>query len=528
MSRTGLVATGHHLASQVGVDILKQGGNAFDSAVAISATLSVILPQMTALGGDAFALLHNGKTGKVMALNASGPSPKAASSEKFLEKGLTQIPPNGFSSVSVPGLVDCWGKILKEYGSMKLRDLLKPAIAIAKGGFPIHDGLSRAIEKFKAKLAIDPVSSQVFLHNGIPLQPGEILIQKDLAHSLEIIATEGVRSFYKGSIAQKIINQSHKLDGLLAEEDLANYQSEWKKPLSVTYRDYIVFENPPVSQGHILLQELNVVEGFDLTQFTQNSANSIHLMVEAKKLAFADRLQYTTDPEFAKIPLDRMLSKEYANTRRTQIDMNKTITNVSPGKFDSKGDTTYFSVVDKAGNGISFIQSLFQGFGSGVTVKGTGILLNDRMTGFSLENSHVNRLEPGKKTTHTLNTYLIMKNGHLRMIGGSPGGDDQVQVGLQVITNILDYHMNVQEAIEAPRWSSRPGTHPGEEKLPYELWVEDRIPSDIQNGLVRKGHTVKEKYGWSFGSVKSIVVDEKNYILSGGADPRRDGYAIGL
>jgi gamma-glutamyltranspeptidase/glutathione hydrolase len=277
-----------------------------------------------------------------------------------------------------------------------------------------------------------------------------------------------------------------------------------------------------------LLEELNLVEGFNLAETGHNTADSIHLMVEAKKLAFADRVQYLGDPDFVHVPLDVLLSKEYADRRRAQIDVKMAKRTAPVGEsLDEEGETTYFCVVDKDGNAVSFIQSIFHSFGSGVMIEGTGVLLNNRMHSFSLQNHHANKLEPGKKTAHTLNTYMIMQDGEPFMVGGTPGADDQVQVNLQVIANVMDYGMNVQEAIEAPRWSSKPGTTPGEEAYPYELWIEDRIPSEVRNQLVKKGHEVKTTHGWSFGGVQAIIIDRNGRTLMGGADPRRDGYAIG-
>jgi len=528
ISRNGLVASGHYIASLIGIEILRQGGTAFDGAIATSAALSVVMPNMTGLGGDAFALLYNAQDGKIEAMNASGPAPKAASREFFLERKFTQIPKEGILGVSVPGLVDCWEKISEKYGTMKLQELLKPAIDLARQGFPVYPKLSQAIKESSSKLLRDESSREIFFKGGRPLQSGEMLVQRELAQTFEKIAAEGTDSFYKGDIARLIGGHSARLGGLLKEEDLADYEAAWREPISTTYREYRVFENPPVSQGHILLEELNLVEDFNLAELGHNTADSIHVMVESKKLAFADRIQYLGDPDFVDVPLEKLLSKEYARKRRAQIDMSKAAEHVSKNQSEPKGgETTYFAIADKHGNTLSFIQSLFHQFGSGVTVKGAGMLLNDRMTGFSLEKDHPNRLEPGKKTAHTLNTYIIMKGEDLFMLGGTPGADDQVQVNLQVIVNILDYKMNVQQAIEAPRWSSKPGTAPAEEKSPYELWVEERIPIDIRDQLTKKGHKVKVTGEWSFGGSQAIVIDHDNMVLMGGADPRRDGYAIG-
>ncbi len=528
MSRNGLVAAGHHLASLAGLDILMKGGNAFDSAIATSAVLSVVRPHMTGLGGDAFALLFNSKKGNVEALNASGPAPKAATRQFFLDKGLTRIPLYGIHSVSVPGIVGCWDEISKKYGTIGLRELLKSAIQYASQGFPVYPSLSSAIKEAAGKLANDPSAKKIFLWNGgAPLQ-GEILIQGDLARTLDMIASEGAQSFYHGGIAKRIAEYSQKKSGLLTEDDLAGYQSVSKPPICTSYRGYTVLEQPPVSQGLILLEELNLVEGFDLAELGHNTTESIHVMVEAKKLAFADRLRYLGDPDFVKLPMETLLSKEYAGKRRVLIDPDRAITTTAKAGIDStEGDTTYFSIVDRDGNAVSFIQSVFSSFGSGVIVEGTGVTLNNRMSAFSLKSDHPNRLDPKKKTIHTLNTYMIMRDDSLFMVGGTPGVDDQVQTNLQVIANILDYQMNVQEAIEAPRWSSRPGTMPGEENQPYELHIEDRISPQVRHDLVKKGHDVKVSAGWSFAGAQAIVLDHSTKVLMGGADPRRDGYAIG-
>lgn len=528
MSKNGLVAAGHHLASLAGIDILMKGGNAFDSAIATSAVLSVVRPHMTGLGGDAFALLFNAQSGSVEALNASGPAPKAASRQFFLDKGLTRIPLHGIYSVSVPGIVGCWGEISEKYGTIGLQELLKPAIQYASRGFPVYPSLSLAIREAADRLENDRSAREIFLRNGRAPLPGEILLQGDLARTLDMIASKGTKSFYQGDIAKLIAEHFQKQNGLLTQDDLADYHSVWKPPIRTSYRGYTVLEQPPVSQGLILLQELNLVERFDLAKLGHNTADSIHVMVEAKKLAFADRIGYLGDPDFVKVPLETLLSKEYAAKRSALIDVDRAMATTAKAEIDNMdGDTTYFAIVDRNGNAVSLIQSIFHSFGSGVVVDGTGVALNNRLSAFSLKSDHPNRLDPEKKTVHTLNSHMIMTDDSLFMVGGTPGADDQVQTNLQVIANILDYGMNVQEAIEAPRWSSRPGTMPGEENLPYELHVEDRISPQVRDGLVKKGHDVKVSGGWSFAGAQAIIIDQSNKVLMGGADPRRDGYAIG-
>ncbi len=528
LSKNGLVTAGHHLASLVGVNVLESGGNAFDSAIATSAVLSVVRPHMGALGGDAFALLYRGNNGKIEALNASGPAPLSASRDWFLEKGQTSIPTQGISAVSVPGLADSWAAISEKYGTMDLHQLLGPAVKYAKEGFPVYAKLRLAIKEANQKLSIDPPAAGIFLRPGRALLQGELLLQTDLAKTLEQIARDP-RAFYEGSIARTIAEHSRELGGQLGADDLADYRSAWMPTICTSYRGYLVHEQPPVSQGHVLLQELNIVGGFDLARLRHNTADSIHIMVEAKKLAFADRLRYLSDPDFVKIPMEMLLSEEHAAEQREQITTSKTITTKEPREQADRsgGETTYFSIVDKHGNAVSFIQSIMSSFGSGVVVDGTGIVLNNRLSAFSLQSNHPNRLEPGKRTAHTLNSYMVMNDGNLFMVGGTPGLDDQIQVNLQVISNVIDHHMNVQEAIEAPRWSSKPGTSPGTENDSYELWLENRIPLNVRDELVGRGHLVKMSSGWSFGGVQAILIDCENRVLMGGADPRRDGYAIG-
>jgi len=526
MCKNGLVASGHHLASLSGVKILIEGGNAIDAAIATSAVLCVVRPHMTGIGGDAFMLIYSAENDELKALNASGPAPLTATREYFLNQGMKTIPSTGMLSVSVPGIVDSWVKAYERYGTMSLAKVLQPAIEYAESGFPVYPRLSASITSNISKLLLYPSSAKIFLRDGRALEPGENLLQKDLAKTLKKIAQGS--DFYRGEIASAIAKFSQENHGLLSEEDLERYQSRWYAPISTTYRDYKVFEQPPVSQGHILLQELSIVEGFDLAKLGHNTAEAIHVMVEAKKLAFADRINYLSDPDFVTIPLKKLLSKEHAAKQRARINMTQAMSKPVPhGNLKFEGDTTYFAVVDRERNAVSFIQSLFQTFGSGVVVENTGILLNDRMTGFSLEPDHVNRLEPGKKTAHTLNNYLVFKEDRPFMLGGTPGADDQVQINLQVIANVIDYRMFIQQAIEAPRWSSHPGTAPTEEAYPYTLWVEDRITPEVRTALEEKGHRIKVVDGWSIGGAQGIVIDQTRQILMGGADPRRDGYVIG-
>ena len=528
MGTNGMVASAHPLASQAGIRMLMQGGNAIDAAVATAAVLNVVEPEMSGLGGDAFLLIFMKKKNELRALNGTGAAPYEAKREFFLNDG---IPRKGIRSVSTPGALDSWMTALETYGTMTLKQVFQPAIEYAEEGFPITERLAQAIQTESTNFSLYPTSSKIFLKYGNTPKAGQILIQKDLAGTFKKIADGGREAFYKGEIAKEIIRFSKEQGGLLSERDFAEQRSRWDEPISTTYRGYTVHEFPPNSSGHILLQELNIVELFDMKQLGHYTADSIHMMVEAKKLAFADRERYNADPEYTDIPLKEMISKEYARKQVTRIQMNLAATEIPPGNpRKASSDTTYFAVVDKEGNAVSHIQSLNMLFGSGVVAGNTGILLNNRMTYWHLEESHVNRLEPGKRVRHTMNPPMVFKDGKLFMVFGTPGGDYQVQTNLQVLTNVIDFGMDIQEAIEAPRWRSDvSGTltnypHTGE----TALIMEDRVPPDVREDLARKGHLIRVVGGWEGGcNAQGIIIDPESGALMGGSDPRRASYTIG-
>ena len=548
MGRNGMVCSGHPLASQAGIQILQKGGNAIDAAIAIGACLNVVEPMMSGIGGDGFIMVYMKDSDELRVINASGKSPMAATREMYLATG---IPHKGITSVLVPGLLAGWYEAHKRFGLLPWSQILDPSIELAECGFPVSNILSNAISEDNL-LCSFPTSKDIYTRNGIPLQPGEILYQKDLARTFRLISKEGPETFYSGEVGSKIATFSKEQGGILSLQDLRDHEILWQDPISTTYRDYVVYEAPPNSSGHVLLQELNLAETFDIKNMGFNTMESIHMMVEAKKLAFADREAYMADPDFVDIPIDGLLSKEYARERAKQIDPERAAFNVrcgSPWKFQ-KGlnpprsiksvgtpleDTTCFVVVDRWGNSVSQLQSLQSAFGSSLVARDTGILLNNRMSYWHLEKDHVDVLEPGKRVRHTMNPVMVFKKAsnqgrELVLVCGTPGADTQVQTNFQVISHVLDFGMNVVEAVEAPRWRSlQDGTESNyPHRVPDQLLLERRYSDDIRNALMIKGHEVKVIGDWAAtGSEMMIFVDQYAGALHGGADPRRDGYSIG-
>jgi len=571
VAKNGVVAASQPLAVAAGLNVLQQGGNFVDAAIATSAVLCVVEPFASHVGGDAFVIVYDGKTGQTTALNASGAAPQAATPDRFPQG----IPLRGMAAVSVPGLVDAWAELLSRWGTRPLADLLEPAIGYAGEGFPAGYRYARVFHDQAPLLHTFP-NTAAALTGGVTPQPGSIIRQPDLAWTLRQIAQGGRDAFYLGPIMERIVQFSRENAGLFAPEDFAAHRTQITEPIRTTYRGYTVHGQPPVSQGHILLQQLNLVEGFDLAARGHNSADTIHLQVEAKKLAFADRAAYLGDPNFVRVPMETLLSKEYADRRRTQIDPRRAAAHVSAGMIDH--DTTYFCVADREGNAVSFIQSVFWGFGSAVVADGTGVLFNNRMTGFSLDPASPNVLQPGKRPAHTLNAYLVTKEGkfsppaaledteghrgnteqsmgkreendpqmnadyrrlqaeeqkiaveRLAFVGGTPGGDIQVQSNLQVICNVIDFGLNPQEAIEAARWQhggsvGAPGETPSE-----VLAIEERVGEETRAELARRGHNVSALGPWAHGSsYQLIAVQPESGAYLAGSDPRCDGHAAGF
>jgi gamma-glutamyltranspeptidase/glutathione hydrolase len=539
-----MVVAGHPLASLAGIMALQRGGNAVDAAIAVAAALNVVEPQMSGIGGDGYLMIYHRGRNTVEVVNATGAAPLAATAEEY-QGG---IPMKGIRSVSVPGLLDGWMEAHARHGRLRLPDLFAPAIGWADNGFPISQRLAENIAADPALIST-PSSRVIFAPEGRPLKAGEVLYQHDLARTFARLAREGADVFYRGDIAAALARCSEANGGLLTLRDLAQHRTRWQEPISTAYHDYTVFEAPPNSSGIVLLQMLNLIEAFDLSRYEWNSAASIHLMVEAKKLAFADREQFLADPEWVEVPVEGLLRKEYARERATLIAPDRAAAAVEPGdpwRYQPRGrpssvrrrggetpareDTTCFVVVDGEGSAVSALQSLQSAFGSTLVAEGTGILLNNRMTYWHLNADHVDCLEPGKRVRHTMNPVMAFRDGKLRLVFGTPGADTQTQTNLQVFTHVVDFGLSVQEAVEAPRW--RHLQSPTESAVPHrcedQLQIEGRFGAPVAEGLTARGHRVVKIGDWAgVGSQVMIAVDPEAGVLQGGADPRRDAYAIG-
>ncbi|MFQ5711251.1 MAG: gamma-glutamyltransferase [Candidatus Geothermarchaeales archaeon] len=523
MSRNGMVATSQPLAAQAGVRMLLEGGNAIDAAIAASAALNVVEPMSTGIGGDLFALIYLAGSKRVRALNASGRSPYAANLDYFSQRGLREIPLSGMMPVTVPGTVDGWATMLEEHGTMGLPEVLRPAIEYAEDGFPVTEVISALWRGSVSLLAAHPSSAKAYLIDGRAPLPGEVFKQPDLAKTLRMIADGGRDVFYRGEIAEVIIRFSQENGGLLSLRDFAEHTSTWVEPISTDYRGYDVYECPPNDQGLTVLLALNIVEGFDLALMEHNSAEHLHPLIEALKLAFADAQEYVADPDFAEIPIGGLLSKAYADEQRARIDEGRAAGEVLAGVPPSQGDTVYITVVDEHRNAVSLMNSLFWGFGSGMVVEGTGICLHNRGALFSLDADHRNRLEPHKRPYHTIIPSMVLKDDELFMSFGVMGGFMQPQGQLQVLVNILDFGMNVQSALDAPRFRYVAGR---------QVSVEEGIGESTRRNLSKRGHeivpleTTPMSLG-GFGGGQVIMVDPAGVLLAG-SDPRKDGFAIGF
>ena len=521
LGANGMVSCGHHLAALSGVNILREGGNAVDAALAAAFVMSVVKPEASGPGGDLFALVYMKKTGKVEAINSSGPAPAKASIDYFRERGLKAIPQSGALSIAVPGAVDGWLELHKKYATKEVPHLMRDAIRIAHEGFPIAQEFVESIEEFSSEF---PWVDRCYRQPLGKVGPGKTLRQKGLGDALEKIAQKGRDGFYAGEVADNICATVKAEGGILTLEDLQPTVCHWLEPLSSTYRDALVFEQPPVSQGFMVLEMLNIAEGWRFNDDSMSRADMLHYQVAAKKLAFEDRIRYLEDPRFGDPKISTLISKEYAAKRRELVDnvMNRPSANVA----NQSSDTTYLCAADRDGNAISLIQSVFAPFGSRIIAGDSGVVMNNRLCSFGLDPSKANSLKPGKRPAHTLNTYMIFRADEVFAIGGSPGADEQPQTNFQIIHDLVDLHMDPQSAVEVPRWSHQPGTPP-RDQLPEALRVEEGFDAATLDGLRRKGHKISVVDRWSFGSAKVIVRDDENGCWLGGADPRRLAYALG-
>jgi len=519
LARNGMVATSQPLAAQAGLRILQQGGNAVDAAVATAAVLAVVEPMMTGPGGDMFAIVSTAK-GELAGINGSGFSPAAANIEFFRQRKLQQIPIRGPFSVSIPGAVDGWATLLDKYGTLGFAEVLAPAIEYAENGFPVSEIVaSDWSSPLNEALFADKEFARAYYQDGKPPAHGDVFVNKPLAETLRKIATGGRDAFYKGDIARRIVERLNKLGWPVTMDDLARQHSDWVEPISTTYKGYRLYELPPNGQGMAALEMLNILEADDLRSLGHNSADYLHLLIEAKRLAFADLDAWLADPERARLPVERIISKEYGREQRKRIDRGRAAKDVKTGVDERvefltrNGDTVYLTVVDKDRNVVSFINSIFWQFGSGVVVPDTGIILQNRGALFSLDPEHPNRVEPRKRPFHTIIPAMVFRDGKPWMSFGVMGGDMQPQGHVQVLLNMLEFGMNVQDAADAPRFRHSPVDG---------LALESGIDTTAITELTRRGHTV----GWRpgiFGGYQAIQIDWERGVLLGGSDSRKDG-----
>lgn len=526
IAQNGMVATSQPLATQVGLDILKNGGNAIDAAIAANAMLGLVEPTGNGIGGDLFAIVWDAKTQKLYGLNASGRSPKSLTMEYFEEQGMTSIPPYGPLPVSVPGAVDGWFELHGKFGNLPMTQILSPTIEYARAGFPVSELIAWYMQRSVSRLSKYPGFKETYMPSGKAPVKGQIFKNPDLAATLEKIATGGRDAFYKGDIARVIGAYMKEQGGFLSYEDLAAHTSDWVEPVSSNYRGYDVWELPPNGQGIAALQILNVLEQYDIEGMGYGSAEYVHTFVEAKKLAFEDRAKYYADPEFNKIPVDWLISKEYAKQRRALIDDTKAAKRYDAGPYE--GDTIYLTTADKDGNMVSLIQSNYRGMGSGMTPTGLGFILQDRGEMFSLSRGHFNAYEPGKRPFHTIIPAFVTRNGKPWLSFGVMGGGTQPQMHAQIIVNLIDFGMNLQEAGDAPRMLHSGSSEPTGEIMEDGGYVslENGYSAEVRRKLVQMGHTLTEVSG-SFGGYQAILRDPKTGVYYGASESRKDGHAAG-
>ncbi len=520
-----MAATSQPLATQVALDIMKKGGNAIDAAIAANAMLGLVEPTGNGIGGDLFAIIWDAKTKKLYGLNASGRSPASLTLAYLKEKGYTSIPSHGPLPVSVPGCVDGWFELHKKFGTLKMKDILQPTIDYARSGFPVTELIAYYMQRSAPFLSKFPGFKETYMPNGSAPQKGELFRNPFLANTLEKIGKGGRDAFYKGDIAKTIAKYMKANDGFLSYEDLKNHRSEWVEPLSTNYRGYDVWELPPNGQGIAALQMLNVMEGHDIKSMGFNSPEYLHLLVEAKKLAWEDRAAFYADPAFNKIPVEQLISKEYGKERGQLINMNRAARSYEPGILRD-GDTIYLTVADDEGNMVSLIQSNFRGMGSGMTPTGLGFILQDRGELFNLEEGHYNVYAPKKRPFHTIIPAFVTKDGQPFVSFGLMGGAMQPQGHVQIVVNIIDFGMNLQEAGDAPRINHAGDSQPtgGKMKDGGYIQAESGIPYATIRELMRKGHRIKYSLG-PYGGYQAIM--RKGGVYYGASESRKDGQAAG-
>jgi len=521
ITQYGIVATENPLAAQVGATILAQGGNAIDAAVATNAAMGVMAPTGNGIGGDLFAIVYDVTSGKVHGLNASGWSPKGLTVDFLKTRGITEMPERGGYAITVPGVVDGWSKLLDRFGKMKFKQILAPAIRYAEEGFPVTELVAQLWPASERMLRSNANAAQVFLPHGRPPKTGELFKNPQLAWSLKQIAEQGRDAYYRGEIARRIIDCVRGQGGLMSPEDLSEFSSEWVETISTEYRRWRVHEIPPNGQGIAALIMLNIMEQFPLGEYGHNSADALHVMIEAKKLAYADMLRYVGDQRFTGVPVSGMLSKKYAERRGALLDMQRANCEVDSGTPPKPGDDTIFlAVVDKMGNMIALIQSNYSGFGSGLVPDGVGFMLHNRGALFTLDPASPNVLEGRKRPLHTI-IPALMEKGDVRIAFGIMGGWNQSLAHAQFASNIVDFGMNVQQAMEVARFTKT--TFEG-----CDVQIEQRVSDSVRAALTARGHEleVRGDYSGRMGGGQAVMRDYSTKINYGASDPRKDGAAV--
>lgn len=520
MGTQGMVSSSQTLATLAGYKILLKGGNAVDAAIAMVSTLNVVEPHSVGIGGDAFALIYLARENKLIGMNASGRAPYRANIKWFREKGIDEVPERGILAVTVPGALHGWAQALERYGTLSLGDVFDDAIYYAENGYPVSEVIAGEWKNMEKLLLSSEGSSKTYLIDQKSPRPGQMFFNKDLAQTYKKIVRDGTETFYEGEICDAIIKFSDRNNGLLSPRDFRDHNTTWLEPISTDYRGYTIYELPPNGQGLTVLEMLNILEGYDIDTLKHNSPEYLHLLIEAKKAAFSDRDYYITDPDFEKIPVAGLLSKEYAKKIRDRIDRNRAKAPPVPPSYRRRSETVYVTAVDKDRNAVSFISSIFMHFGSGMVVDGTGIILQNRGNSFSLDPNHLNRLEPRKRPMHTIIPAMVFKDGNFLISFGVMGADMQPQGHVQFLVNLIDFKMNLQEAIDAPRARHLEG---------MEVCLEEGISDEVASALQARGHHLfKEDSPVNrVGGGQAIYLDRNQNILLGASDRRKDGCALG-
>jgi gamma-glutamyltranspeptidase/glutathione hydrolase len=514
----GIVATSHVQASQAGAQVLARGGSAIDAAIAANAVLGVTEPMMNGIGGDLFAIYWDSKTGKLYGLNSSGWAPEGLTLDHLKSKGATTMPADTIDAVTVPGAVAGWDALHRRFGKLPWKDLFASALYYAQNGYPVPEFISGYWEQAPESFAHSPEGQRVYLRNGQPPHVGDTFRNPDLARALRLIADAGSSAFYKGEISRAILATSQALNGTMSGADLANFQPEWVEPVSTTYRGWTIYELPPNGQGMAALEMLNIMETSPASSDGPLSVSELHKKIEAMKLAYADLYRYNADPRLAKVPVKGLLSKPYAQDRAKQIDPAKANCDVMNGTPPTS-DTTYLAAVDKDGNIVSLIQSNYELFGSGITVRGMGFVLQNRGALFSLDPASPNLVAPHKRPFHTI-IPAFMERGDLHIGFGIMGGANQPVAHAQFVSNVVDYGMNLQAALDAPRFSVHPSRG-------CNITIESRVPADVRDRLTSMQHLlqVQREYSSAMGRGQAVMHDSSKHINYAGSDPRADGSA---